>query len=100
MKDAFDFIDNVIAHLSKLGMRAELVMDVYFSAYLHIGWSFIEKIIDERLITINMGSLHQLNLDILFCLARVGQVKQHLTIDQIGQLEATYGEVILLTKNK
>ena len=43
-------------------MRDELIKDVYFGAYQHIGFSFMEKIIDERIISVNMGALHQMSL--------------------------------------
>ena len=75
VKDAFDFVDKIFAHLTSLGMRAELLNDIYFDTYQHIGFSFMEKVIDERIVIINMGAIHQLNLDILYCLGRVGHVK-------------------------
>lgn len=46
-------------------MRDELIKDVYFGAYQHIGFSFMEKIIDERIISVNMGALHQMSLGLV-----------------------------------
>ena len=75
VKEAFDFVDKIFAHLSSLGMRAELLNDIYYDTYQHIGFSFMEKVIDERIVIINMGAIQQLNLDILYCLGRVGHIK-------------------------
>ena len=52
-------------NLRTIHMRDELIKDVYFGAYQHIGFSFMEKIIDERIISINMGALHQMSLGLV-----------------------------------
>ena len=46
-------------------MREELIKDVYFGTYQHIGFSFMEKVIDERIISVNMGALHQMSLGLV-----------------------------------
>ena len=62
LKEAYKFLEKVFDNLRTIQMRDELIKDVYFGAYQHIGFSFMEKIIDERIISVNMGALHQMSL--------------------------------------
>ena len=62
LKEAYQFLEKVFDNLRTIHMRDELIKDVYFGAYQHIGFSFMEKIIDERIISVNMGALHQMSL--------------------------------------
>ena len=62
LKEAYKFLEKVFDNLRTIQMRDQLIKDVYFGAYQHIGFSFMEKIIDERIISVNMGALHQMSL--------------------------------------
>ena len=65
LKEAYKFLEKVFDNLRTIHMRDELIKDVYFGAYQHIGFSFMEKIIDERIIPVNMGALHQMSLGLV-----------------------------------
>ena len=59
-------------------MRDELIKDVYFGAYQHIGFSFMEKIIDERIISVNMGALHQMSLGMVPKICKVQRISKDI----------------------
>ena len=65
LKEAYKFLEQVFDNLRAIHMREELIKDVYFGTYQHIGFSFMEKVIDERIISVNMGALHQMSLGLV-----------------------------------
>ena len=56
------------------------------------GFSLLEKLIDDQIATINMGALHQLSLDVLFCLGQIANASQFLTGNMRETLEGILGE--------
>jgi len=98
LKEAYKFLEKVFDNLRTIHMRDELINDVYFGAYQHIGFSFMEKIIDERIISVNMGALHQISLDVLFAMNMLEYAGPNLTEDQRENLEMVYSEVYQLTQ--
>ena len=48
LRETFQFLENTFANLRELKMSEQLISDAIFATYQHIGFSLLEKLIDER----------------------------------------------------
>ncbi|CBY31642.1 unnamed protein product [Oikopleura dioica] len=92
LKETFQFLDETFEKLRVLKMSDQLISEAIFATYQHIGFSLLEKLIDDQIATINMGALHQLSLDVLFCLGQIANASQFLTGNMRETLEGILGE--------
>lgn len=88
----FQFLEETFEQLRQLKMSDQLISEAIFATYQHIGFSLLEKLIDERITMINMGALHQLSLDVLFCLGQIANAAQFMTGNMRETLEGILGE--------
>jgi hypothetical protein len=92
LKETFQFLEETFEKLRVLKMSDQLISEAIFATYQHIGFSLLEKLIDDQIATINMGALHQLSLDVLFCLGQIANASQFLTGNMRETLESILGE--------
>ena len=48
LKETFVFLEDTFSNLRVLKMSDQLISDAIFATYQHIGFSLLEKLIDER----------------------------------------------------
>ena len=48
LRETFTFLEETFANLRELKMSEQLISDAIFATYQHIGFSLLEKLIDER----------------------------------------------------
>ena len=48
LKETFVFLEDTFSNLRQLKMSDQLISDAIFATYQHIGFSLLEKLIDER----------------------------------------------------
>ena len=104
---SFKFLDSTYERLKQLDMSNDLITEVVFATYQHIGFTLlgsvvfcfffntmfkIEKLIDDKIVSITMEALQQMSLDILFCMGRVASCSTYLSSSQKSNLEMVMSE--------
>lgn len=92
LTDAFQFLEKAFTKLKGLQMSNELIQEAVFATYQHVGFTLLEKLIDDNIVSISLEAIQQMSLDILFCMGQVASSSSLLTSSMKMNLETVMGE--------